>query len=102
MYEMGEILRRIASCSPFFNRMCCGGAAVEKPSFSAIFARFSTATQPNHVESKNGEHGEILRRILHILYIQSVKMRQMAADLISVEVERNFLGGYIRGCVVGN
>ena len=63
---------------------------MKKPSFSGIFTRFSTATPPNRVGLKIGKHDEILRGILRITCIQSVKMRQTVVDLILFEAERNF------------
>jgi len=52
---------------------------------TAILTRFSAATPSKHVGSKNGDHHEILREISHIIYIQSVNMRQMVVYLMLFE-----------------
>ena len=85
MYEIREILCRIASRSPVFNRMRFDCIAVEKGAKIAENRGFSTATQPNHIRLKIGERDAILRKISRISYIQSVIIRQKLADLILVE-----------------
>ena len=86
MYEIGNFLRRISSRYPICEEGDIRFVTNGNVQIIAFFRRFFTATRWVAVAPKFGDRDELLRKKLHILYIDQSTLPRIFKYLIGVKV----------------